>query len=558
MKIRIAVGGELPEDNHIFGKIDMLIGQIIGHMSRNNAEVEIQLLVSAAYSGTAWSKWNASHHFSVCAYNLRSTPHGTENSAYIRNMDTPIKSLVCSAMCNEADIVLVVWNEDTAELAGSSWELIQTAYDKGTPCVWVSLKSGKVYCLWESYYKPYVPQYLNEVLAPLPEGEFAPETLDDRAGVLLSFWEKRRRNYLKKHKAENSIHPSVEDSLLSSEFKMEAEASQGEPVRQLLLTKFRQFDAVAVKLTSRFQAMLYQRSILPFITTIFLAVGFYAETLVGKTTAAAFPEIASAAIKFGLLLAGVGFLFHAFLNLYVYRLSKSEKILKWQSDFVENRLIAELLRVMIHFTPYGISLDLRKLCSGNMRVYPHIKHMADDAEPRECEFDQKHSRFVMTHVKEMIQDQLAYHEASVNRYQSLVRSLDAWGRVILYTGFFMVLGRGVLQFILAIFPLDAVNGVDVNGIFRSFLNMLALVLPAWAGYFSAKAQQNNFRYNYNNHRSMLEKLGKMHDRVDALLAQDDIPPELSGRIAEELADLMLKEDTGEWTYQYMNSTIKPL
>ena len=557
MKARIALGGSIPDDSRIFGKVDLIIEEIKERLSEKQADVEIQLIVSPAYTGEAWHKWNEAHGFSICACNMKEE-EGREQAEYTRTIDTPIKSIISAAMCSEADILLAVWNEDTAELSGASWELIQMAYDKKVPCIWISSKTQKIYCLWESYYKSYSPQYLKEALDPLPDRELTPEQSDARETPLLSFWEKRRRNYLKKHKAENGIHQSVRDSLLDADFKIEDEAAQGEPVRQLLLKKFHEFDEAAIKLNSKFQAMLYQRSILPFITTVFLAVGFYAETLIGKTTAAAFPSIESAAVWLGTVLAGVGFLIHAFLNLYVYRLSKSQRISKWQSDFVSNRFIAELLRVLIHFTPYGISLDMRKLCEGKKEIYAQLKHIADGVEPYKQNYDQKSSHYVMKHIKEMLQDQLAYHEASLNRYKSLVNSLDSWGKIVLYIGFFTVLGRGALQFVLSIFPVEAVNGVDVNGILRSFLNMLALLLPAWAGYFSAKAQQNNFRYNYNNHRRMLERLTKMHGRVDFLLEQEEIPIELSEKIAEELAEIMLKEDTNEWTYQYMNSTIKPL
>ena len=100
--------------------------------------------------------------------------------------------------------------------------------------------------------------------------------------------------------------------------------------------------------------------------------------------------------------------------------------------------------------------------------------------------------------------------------------------------------------------------MDKNGIIQSLINMLALLVPAWAGYFSTKAQQNNFRFNLDNHRHMLPKLRGIKGRVENALKQEDVPLEVLNIMIGELAELMLLEDTIGWQQQYMESTLKPL
>ncbi len=554
MKLRIALAGELLPEPQLFGKIDLLVGQISGYLCKDNADAEIQMLVSPSYTGKVWMEWNEAHKFPVCTYNMKGSFDYVGQCAQTVRKDTSLRNVLGEALCDKADIFIIVWNEDVTELSGATWELMRIAYDRDAPCIWISTKSQQTYCLWESYYKKYTPKYLNEVSEPLQKEEIHPAAIEERKGRILSFWEKRRLNYLKGYKADIAVYPSEEDRLLRQDFEMEKEISGGEGVRKILLDKFQQYDSAAIELNSRFQAMIYQRSVLPFLATIFLAIGFYVETLIGKTLSGIVPNVATAAA----LLAGIGFLIHGCLNLYTYRLSKSKRIYSWQKDFAGDRYMAEVLRVLIHFQPYGVELNLRKLCAGDRKMYMTIKHLTDDTEPAEQNVDRKTVSYILQHIKEMLGDQLSYHESSANRYKAIVNSLEKWGKAGFYIGFWMVIIRGALQFVLVLFPIQERNGMDLNGIARSFLNMLALFLPAWAGYFSTKAQQNNFLYNFNNHQRMLSKLRAMRERVLYFMQQEEVPMEVFNIMADELAEIMLIEDASGWRHQYMNSTVKPL
>lgn len=564
MKMRIALAGELPADQQLFGKIDLLVGQISGYLCQDSIDADLQIIVSPSYTGKSWMEWNETHKFPLCVFQMGDSDAGMGLCEQIVRKDTSLRNLLGEAICDKADALIVVWNEDVMELSGATWELMRTAYDRKAPCIWISTKSQQIYCLWESYYKKYTPQYLSAMSEPLQSEELCPAVLEDKKGRLIAFWEQRRIKYLKKHKADNAIYPSEEDHLLKQDYSMEAGMSAGEAVRQVLLDKFMQFDAAAIELNSRFQTMLYQRSILPFIATIFLAVGFYVETLLGKTISPWMPGftdkagLAKAVTLLAGLLAGIGFLIHGCLNLYAYRMSRSASVYRWQKDFVYDRYVAEILRVLIHFTPYGVGLDLRKLCDRDRKLYMTIKHMTDDAEPTEQNLDRKAVLSILQHMKEMLGDQLSYHESSRNRYKAIVASLEKWGESIFYFGFGMVLVRGLLQFGLSLFPLNEMHGMDMNSIVRSFLNMLALLLPAWAGYFSTKAQQNSYSYNLKNHENMLIRLGAMRERVTHALEQEELPMEMFDILIREFADLMLVEDAIGWQHQYMNLSVKPL
>lgn len=465
MKLRIAMAGYLPPSQHLFGKIDLLLGQLTGYFCKYKVNGDIQMLMSPSYMGGEWQEWNQAHGFSICAYLMQGESFPVGENIQIIRTDTALRSLLGEAMCNKADAMIIVWNEDMTELSGAAWELMRIAYDRKIPCIWISTKSENIYCLWESYYGQYSPKYLEEFCEPLPEGELQPEPAKEQKGRWLSFWEKHRMNYLKKYNADSAVHPSVEDWLMRQDFVMEREAAEGENIRKILLRKFEQFDKAAVEHNARFQAMLYQRSILPFIATIFLAIGFYAETLIGKTLPGILPDIADGIAAFAAVLAGIGFLVHGFVNFYVYRLSKNRHIEQWQKEFIYDRYLAEMLRVLTHFLPYGVELNIRKLCGRESEAYMHLKHLVDDVQPKEQNLDRRKIRCILQHTEEMLQEQIEYHENSVKRYENIVKSLGKWGKVIFYIGFVVVICRGGLQFVLALFPISVGNnGLDWIGI----------------------------------------------------------------------------------------------
>ncbi len=559
MKIKIALAGELPPNQEIFSKIDLLIGQIGDYLCRDGAESDIEILISPSYSGKEWLHWSENRDFSVCACCLADDPYDTKPYHQILWVDTRLRNLLGEAICRKADALIVTWNENTAELSGATWELIKNAYDRKIPCIWISTKSQQTYCLGDSYYKKYSEEYLYQFCTPLPAEALHPAPIDVKKNWLFTFWEKRRTNYLIKHKADTAVHPILEDNLMKPDFEMEPETSEGEPVRKILLDKFHAFDRAAIQLNANFQTMLYQRSVLPMIATLFLAVGFYAETLLGKTLSLMIPNFKNPIMITAYLLAGIGFFIHGFLNLYVYRLSKSRQIKYLQKEFLNNRHTTEALRILIHFAPYGVDLDLRHFFAKDSQLYRNIRHLTDHVEAKEQHLDQKTASYIFHHIKEMLNDQINYHKSSVLRYENIVSSLEKLGNTIFYIGFGTVLARGILQFILILFlVIEPNNGTDINSILRSFLNMAALLLPAWAGHYSTKLQQNNFSYNLANHRHMLSRLNALYDRIVNAEKQEELSVEMFFAVIDELTETMLVQDTLKWRQQYENSMIKPL
>lgn len=539
---RLAIAGELPGEPHIFRQIDEQIGQLKGYLYTHGGGDDITILASPSYTGGAWWERMRIAGFPMCGYCMCPDADKLGDCVQVVREDTPLRSVIGEAVCDSADLIFMIWDEDVTQFQGASWELMQLAHLRKVPCMWISSRTMRLYWARESYYEPYVPRQLNLLCEVCGQAGIEPGTSPDRRIPLLGMGRALYQKYLSRYDALSKQNEAEKDRLLRDDFSM-GEHMAGEKLRRVILEEFHRFDEAAIELNSRYLAVIYWQAVLPFVTTVFLAAGSYVEVLLGPLP---IPRFLLA------VAAGISFLIYGLLNLYVYYLSRSGAIKQCQSRFVENRYMAEVLRVLVHFIPYGVSMNLRKLCGGNQRAYVTVRRIMEREKPALQEVNKRSVFSMLSHVEEMLEDQLSYHGKSAGRYERILGKLDKWYFWTFGAGFGAVALCSLLQFVLSLFPIaGSLNGVGWNDFVKGFANMLALLLPAWALYFSSKAAQCNFRYNAENHRRMAGRLSEMRDRIRALRQGGDVPMEALNILLEELAETMLLEDAYAWRHQYM-------
>lgn len=548
MTFQLAIAGCLPAKPNIARQIDELLGQLKAYLYEQRADAELQLLIGPSYTGGCWQEHMAAG-YRQCGYALMGDADRLFGCSHVVQVDSALRSVVGEALCDRADLLLMVWSEDVLEFQGASWELIQLAHQRKAPCLWLSSKTGRLYWPQSACYEAYTPERLRQLCRLFCQDGIEPAGSGEESIPLLSLGAALRRRYLKKYNAGQLSGEVETDHLLEDDFAMEEEHPQGASAWKNMLSHFHRFDQNAIELNGKYQAVIYWRAILPFITSVFIAVGFYAETLLG---AFGLPKTLL------IVVAGVGFLIHGLLNLYVYILSRSATVRQWHHNFVESRYIAEILRVLLHFAPFGVNINLRKLCGSHKDVYVTVRRILEQEEPPVQQVDRHSVILMLSHAKELMEEQISYHTASARRYSKIVTQLDRWGRWAFGIGFGVTLLRALLQFSLIFFlPQGSINGIAVSSLIRSGANMLALMLPAWASYFASKASLCNFRYNYENHCRMTALLTEMRDRLAALKdVEQDIPIEALSILAEEIAEIMLIEDAAPWREQHMGAAVK--
>lgn len=552
----IAVAGNLPDNSKIQMQLDELIGQIKAYISPDNGEPQLGYTVSPPYTGEGWRKWLVRSETPVAGCENR--PSDVWDSIVDSRVliDDPLRDALGETLCERSDLLLAVWNEDVGEMDGATWELLRIALRTHTPCLWISSRSGNVHWPVRTGFEPYRPEKLKEICEVTVDAELKAETCDKKTFPLLGVGRFFYKRYLNRYKASAKAINAKEDLLLREDYELKGRFQSAEPTRRALLSKFRDFDAAAIELGERYHSALYWRSILPLITSLIVAVGFY-----GTSVLAAVPIFPTTTWS---IIAGFGFLFHGLLNLYVFMLSKSRSVRRYQDGMLTNRRVAEMLRVLIHFVPFGIVPDLRKLCGDDKRLYASMRRTIRETSPDAVEISRENGVEAFRHIDEMLSDQIAYHTVSQARYSRLVNHLERWSHIIFYVGFCVIILRAGLQFLMSIpdFPLPDLalgNGLTPRGFISSFANMAALLMPAWFAYFATKLSLCNFRFNRDNHQRMVQLLEEEQKNIERIRQSiDEVPAVAFRAVGEDLAEIMLIEDNSLWTKQYRNTRIEHL
>ena len=553
MEFRLAVAGVLTDEQRVIQLVKDQIDEIRKGLSTAKENIEFQILLSPSYTDLSWENTLMALDVPVGAYCRYNESAWDDCCTRIVREDTPLRSMLGEEICDRADLILLVWNEDIAQMDGAIWELLQLVSGRNIPCIWVSSKTGQRYWAKNTIYEWYREEYLHQLTDDYRLEPMEPHSASDAKNIpFLRLGMRLRSRYLKKYKALGGKVDAQRDLLMDDEYVLGDGSAANAEVRDELLARFHRYDDAAIALNDRYQAVIYWRAILPFITSIFLAIGFYAENVLG---------VIAFSGDFWKIVAGAGFLIHGLLNLYVYSLSRSETIKKWHEGFLQDRYIAEVLRVLIHFEPFGINLNLRKLCGGNRELYMTVLHMTGKSNSGTREIGKAAAAEMLDHAEQMLEDQIAYHTISSRRYEGMVKKLENWYKIVFGAGFVAVVLRALLQFVWVLWPITSgeLNGIAMSKFSGSFANMVALMLPGWASYFSTKLSQCNFRYNLENHQRMIARLGKELEKIRQMRRSvTDIPLEALNGLGEELAQTMLIEDTYAWYRQVKTITVKHL
>ncbi len=551
MAFQLAVGGRLPEAGPVLDAVRGRLGDILAWLEPASGGPGVQFLMSPAYTDERWASLPGVDREDVFCFCKRDDPDWSARCGKTLWEDTPLRGVLGEAMCDRADLVLAVWDEDVTEISGATWELIQLAHKERTPCLWLSARTGAAYWSKESYYEPLSDEGLKKLCTAHKARAPEPALAEGRRDPLLALGARLRRRFLRKYDALKPETAPEEDHILQDGFSLEEERAGSERVRRGILARYSRFDSAAISLNGEYQAVLYWRAILPFVASAFLAVGFYAEPLLSVTGMGSTPRA---------VLAGTGFLIHGLLNLYVYFLSRNGSIQRKHQAFLQNRYIAEVLRVLVHLVPYGVYADLRDVCGGSEELRAGLQEMTLADEPDVQRLDGRTAHMALVHIHEMLADQIAYHKAAAARLQRVLDQLDKLYQLIFKLGFALVILRGFLQFYVCVSPITGkIGAADLNSFIRSAANMIALMVPAWAAYFSSKISLCNFRFDYDSHVRTEDSLDDLLAQVDTLLAMEDaVPVDVMNNLSEELVRSMIVEDALAWERKYQSATVTQL
>lgn len=462
-------------------------------------------------------------------------------------------SVMADWIADQVDLSVILWDGREEFNSREIWTLIQSCKRSNIPSIWIDINSPEnVYWILDSYYDDYKKEKLEEYISKLfckSNNAFNPPK--EAKIPFWWLWDYFYDRFMKKYRAKIQPIPYIADKVMDKGPIANTVDEKRELKRQKIVSWFNHFDNNAIAYSQKYRTSIYLRSIMPFIATVFISVGFYAEGVLGFIYKLPYNRINPLSI-----IAGIGFLIHGLINYYMYNLSENSNVASWHIRFIDNRLIAEVLRLTAHFAPFGIPVNYFSSLNrfGNkVSQRPHVsgelRRILRSIEPTDVMFDQHSADDLLENLTYMIDDQIAYHDQAQKRYNAIVSGLKKFTAVIFSIGFIIVVLRGGLQFALVYVKSDITrNGINLISLIKSFSNMLALMIPSWASYFSLKLSLSNFEGLANNSRAMVNGLTMMKKMIEDDKGKTHISFERIYAFSEDLSRLMLGEVV-EWYSQ---------
>lgn len=572
--IRIAIAGAFPEEQNnrkvILSKFERIIDDTIKHISKyanvkygySDKQPTIQFLTASFlmddnllkalkqhYSGYRFM--NATESIIGCRNGIRTSEEAPDGRNYTASA-VPY-GLIFSWMCDQTDYAVII-NDDVSPLLR---DFIKHCKYESVPAVNISTAAER-HMLWSetSYYDSYDNDKLEKYLESLIKTESIHPEMEEKDKIFghKLLWGNLYSRFMKKYKARMVNEIITKDTILEADHTINSVSETAEDTRKKLLGLFYEYDNIAIKYADKYRSSIYLRAVIPLFVTIVLAIGFYTETLLSPWQI----TIPGLHLHLWAVVAGIGFFLHALLNLYIYTLSENKTIHSWHRYFIDNRFIAETLRLAIHFIPFGIPVNylfhLNKYGSknkNNRNSIQKLRNILKGIGLPELNYNSSISSQCIDSLEELINNQIDYHKKTANQYAKVYNSLKRFGKVVFYIGFIFVLFRGGLQLYLSFhIPSGHLDNTDLQ-IIKSFANMLALLFPSWAAYFSSKQTLCNFEGLYNNDINMLEELSTIKQMINDEQQKESVTYTDMYYLSKDVNSIILGE-VSEW-YSQINS-----
>ena len=553
-RYRIAVVGELPpEDANLRDKLSARLEEIRASLDENT---HLCFLAPPEGLDSTWAAFSRDNQVDCLPIPQAQSADGTQVSEQARRRLVQISDL--------SDMVLGVWDEDPEGAESYIWETLHRCMEKGVPCLWISKKTGEEYWAQSSLFVPFQTELLQKHFLAMqmdPQWDAPAEKLP-WGNRLIYRGNRLYQKMLDKFAMKASETPACQDSLMEEASVLNDE--QAETARLWLLKSFQESDRCAIALSELYRGSIYWRSILPMLATILLAIGCYADALF-KAVRSLFPgEVITPRPVF--VLMSLAFFLHAVMFLSSHLLARNPVIRSWHAKFLYHRIIAEILRFYVHVIPFGITLPLRRILVSSgfdmarkQPIYVRIWHILHNPQAEQPAYREENIPAFLQYLEDYLRAQLAYHKRNANRFRKLrdrLHTLETW---LVSAGIVAVILRGIAQFLiigvnrnLVVF----VSNFSLPEFSSSLANMLAMIIPAFASYYSGKLNLFGFEESITMDTLMQERLeeaiGLVHS-MEGRAANYSMIRNLTEQIA-----ILVMGDVASWNHEMTKRKIKGL
>jgi len=466
---------------------------------------------------------------------------------------------------SQIDIAVALWDGDENEQNGHIWNFIEHCKKAGIPCIWIDTTDCEKRTWFQDLYP--VP-YDRTALQKYIDGFYMHDKLPKEPSAMapqMFFLSKMWKYFSSAYERFRKIEPvfdrskkfsgsdyNFEDNILRHTFELERpEAASGEDFNAInddyifLRGAFHEYEDAADRIAPFIRATLFCRTLIPLITTILLAIGFYIDPLMPALLGGWKPQLAG--LDLWKVLAGLGFLLGALVYIYGKRNLKPHKANL--STYIVCRYVCEYLRIYIHFSAYGVPVSERILIKAirnsddpdKQLAAGRVRRLLRVRTPGNIYIDAQNCWNMFEHLNEFFENQIHYQTVARKlRFGGIRKSVQKWIRVFLYANIIVLLLRGVLQFRLGLLQTES-----DTALMRNFMNMTALLVAAWYEKLVRQDDTNHYSGYLHIAEKILSKLNAYKARVAEILdtrrERDSIPYERICILADDTLDSLVNE-----------------
>jgi hypothetical protein len=457
-----------------------------------------------------------------------------------KNLGTP-DDLTAAWVTDQSDFAILFGQSD------QNTEFMMYCKTAGIPAIRIQ-SYGRMHSSWieqlseEDFEMKRLGSYISS-LFPSTESIVRQADIDRSVFGYKLLWGGLYRRFMKKHTKNSAKDGAVAvapQGISQCDFPADTRARAA---FEALHKEYEAFDQTSIQYADQYWSAIYLRAVIPLITTIALSIGFYTESILSP-----WPVVfGGTSLQLWSVIAGLGFFAHALLNFYVFRLSQSRVISAWHRGYIDHRFIAEALRLSMHFEPFGIPINVKRFhqygsaLKPESDVYRRIRFAARRIAPVAFTNESHDKNLCLNRLHALIDDQILYHKKAVNRYQTIHERLERFAHVVFFLGFGFILLRGILQLLIGFHVFPANLAPQNLSMLKSFANMLALLIPTWATYFTLKLSLCNFRNLHADNASMLDNLKSIQLEIEAVQQKRNPTQEDLIRLSGHMASTILGE-----------------
>jgi hypothetical protein len=458
-------------------------------------------------------------------------------------------------MMEQSDLFFTLWDGTKGYDHGSIWSLILQAAKKGIPVIWMNPVESDYFYVYQGgksslLDEPFLTSYCSELLG-LSESD---DKLNELGLMTRSIkthktaWSNFYKHFTQKYKVNYTF--TTEDSLLEDHTKLPEDFSAIEEKYQKMKSVYKKADQIAVIENNNYRSALLFRAYLPFVANCVLIFGFYGYTIAGH-------YIVLSDLAWNLIIAGSFFL-QAACNLGIIWLSDLNNHKGWHKLFVDQRYIAEVMRLAIHFTPINLPLNIgsASISSNKLSKDSPVSHflrsvLRSTSINNSNSFHKEEKDFFFKHTIELLSHQIDYHQYTALKHKHIAKKLTQTAQILFWMGITVIVARVALQFVYIAFPQHFVFNSPERNLISAIANLLALVTPAAAATAYSILNLCGFRDLGQRSQVMVDNLKKLKEKFEIENQNEDVAYDDCCRLSKQVSTLLLQEAT-DW-YALINT-----